>query len=313
MLKRRNLFVAVPVLLSIAALAGCGSSSSSSTTSAASATSSAAASSSAAAPSGAVASVAALVPAAVKSKGTLTVAEDASYAPDEFIAPDGHTVIGMDADLAKALATVMGLKANVVNVTFGEIIPGLAAGKYDMGASSFTDTKAREKTVDFVDYANVGESFYTKAQGGTSIGSIADICGKTVSVESTTTEQADATTQGKKCKAEGKPGVNVLVFPNQNLANLAVSSGRAQLGFADTPVAGYQVTKTHGLFKLVGSAYAPAPYGLAFPKSPGLDKAARAALLVLIKNGEYSAIFKKWGLSGSVIGASKVTINGAIS
>ncbi len=128
-----------------------------------------------------------LVPASVKSKGTLTVAADASYAPDEFFAPDGHTVIGMDADLTKALAGVMGLKAKVVNATFDSIIPGLAAGRYDMGASSFTDTKEREKTVDFVDYANVGESFYTKAQGGTTISSIADLCGKTVAVEKATT------------------------------------------------------------------------------------------------------------------------------
>jgi polar amino acid transport system substrate-binding protein len=259
------------------------------------------------------AAVEALVPASVKSKGTLTVAEDASYAPDEFIAPDGHTVIGMDADLAKALAAEMGLKANIVNVTFDQIIPGMLAGKYDIGASSFTDTKAREKQVSFVDYANVGESFYTKAQGGTSIASIADICGKTVSVESTTTEQTDATAQGKKCKAAGKPGVNVVVFPNQNLANLAVSNGRAQLGFADTPVAGYQVTKTHGLFKLVGAPYAPAPYGLAVPKAGGLDKAVQAALLALIKNGTYTRIFDKWGDQSIVIPASKVTINGAIS
>ena len=253
------------------------------------------------------------MPSAVKSKGALTVAADASYAPDEFIGPDGHTVIGMDADLVKALAAVMGLKANVVNVTFDQIIPGLAAGKYDMGASSFTDTKAREKVVKFVDYANVGESFYTKAQGGTSIGSIADICGKTVSVESTTTEQGDATAQGKKCKSEGKPGVTVHVFPNQNLANLAVSDGRAQLGFADTPVAGYQVTKTHGLFKLVGAAYAPAPYGLAIPKSSGLTSAVKAALLVLINNGTYTSIFQKWGVASIAVPASQVKINGATS
>src|SRR5947209_17222914 len=107
--------------------------------------------------------VAAEVPAAVKSKGTLSVAADASYAPNEFIGPDGHTVIGMDADLANALAGVMGLKANVVNASFDSIIPGLASGKYDLGASSFTDTKAREKTVDFVDYFVAGETFYTKA------------------------------------------------------------------------------------------------------------------------------------------------------
>ena len=78
-----------------------------------------------AASSGAVPSVEALVPKAIKSKGTITVAADASYAPNEFIASDGHTVVGMDADLSKALAAVMGLKVNMVNVTFDTIIPGL--------------------------------------------------------------------------------------------------------------------------------------------------------------------------------------------
>jgi polar amino acid transport system substrate-binding protein len=253
-----------------------------------------------------------LVPASIKSKGTLTVAADATYAPDEFIGPDGHTVVGMDADLAQALAGVMGLKVNVVNATFDSIIPGLAAGKFDLGASSFTDTKAREKTVDFVDYANVGESFYTKAQGGTSIASISDICGKTVSVEKGTTEQADAATQSGKCKKAGKPGVTVLVYPDQNGANLAVSSGHAQLGFADTPVADYQVKKTGGQFKIIGSAYAPAPYGLAMPKN-GFDKAVMAALQDLVKNGTYGKIFAKWGLQGIEIPASGVKINGATS
>ena len=62
--------------------------------------------------------IAAEVPAAIKAKGTLTVAADATYAPNEFIAPDGKTVIGMDPDLVKALATVMGLKVKVVNATF---------------------------------------------------------------------------------------------------------------------------------------------------------------------------------------------------
>ncbi|HZU60282.1 MAG TPA: ABC transporter substrate-binding protein [Solirubrobacteraceae bacterium] len=295
-------------LLCAGVIAGCGSSSSTSSSSSASSASTSAPTSSAP-----VAAAAKLVPASIKSKGTITVAADATYAPDEFIGPDGHTVVGMDADLAKALGAAMGLKVNVVNATFDSIIPGLAAGKYDMGASSFTDTKAREKTVNFVDYANVGESFYTKAQGGTSIGSIADICGKTVSVEKGTTEQADATTQSAKCKKAGKAAVTVLVFPDQNGANLAVSSGKAQLGFADTPVADYQVKKTGGQFKIVGAAYAPAPYGLAFPKSPNLAPAALLALQALIANGTYNTIFTKWGLQGIEIHASQVKINGAIS
>ena len=77
---------------------------------------------------------------------------------------DGKTVIGMDADLAKAIAQLMGLQANVQNIPFDSIIPGLAAGKYDLGMSSFTDTKDREKTVDFVTYATAGTSFFVLAR-----------------------------------------------------------------------------------------------------------------------------------------------------
>ena len=302
-------------LLSVVALAACGSSNSSSSSASSSSAASTSTSTTAAASSpsaGANAAVAALVPSALKSKGTLTVAEDASYAPDEFIGPDGHTVVGMDADLAKALAAVMGLKANVVNATFATIIPGLTAGRFDMGASSFSDTPAREKSVNFVDYASVGESFYTKATGGTSIGSIADICGKTVSVESGTTEEADAKTQSSKCTKAGKPAVTVLVFNTQTEANLAVSSGRAALGFADTPVAGYQVKQSGGQFKIVGVPYATGPYGLAIPKG-GLDKAVLAALQQLVNNGTYKSILAKWGLSGIAISPSLIKINGATS
>lgn len=309
---KRGLVIPAAVLL-VAGIAACGSASKTTSSSTQSSQSSPSSPSSTPASSVAgVASVEKLVPAAIKSKGTLTVAADASYAPDEFIGPDGHTVVGMDADLAKALAATMGLKANVVNATFATIIPGLAAGRYDMGASSFTDTKAREKSVDFVDYANVGESFYTKAQGGASIASIAGICGMTVSVESGTTEETDAKTQSAKCTKAGKPAVKVLVFDTQTQANLAVSSGRAQLGFADTPVAAYQVKQSGGTFKLVGAAYAPAPYGLAMPKN-GLDKAVLAALQVLMKNGTYNAIFSKWGLQGIEIQPGQAKINGATS
>ncbi len=102
------------------------------------------ASASASASTGGVSSVAKLVPAAVKAKGTLTVASDATYAPDEFM--QGNKVVGMDADLSNALGKVMGLKVSIANVTFDDIIPGMVAGHYMLGASSFTDTKPREKT-----------------------------------------------------------------------------------------------------------------------------------------------------------------------
>jgi polar amino acid transport system substrate-binding protein len=314
---RTWLSAAVP-LVCAAAVVGCGSSNTSSSTSSAAAapTSSAAGtgtgtSASTGTASGGGGTVS--VPASIKSKGTITVAADASYPPNEFVGPDGHTVVGMDADLMNALGAAMGLKVKIVNQTFDSIIPGLASGKYDVGASSFTDTKEREKTVDFVDYFVAGESFFTKASGGANISGIADICGKTVAVEKGTTEESDAQTQSGKCKKAGKAAVNVLSFPDQNGANLALSSGRAQLGFADSPPADYQVKKSGGTFKLVGPSIENAPYGLAVPKNSGLAQPMLAALKVLIGNGKYMAILKHWGIQAGAIPAAQVKINGATS
>ena len=231
-------FLALVMMLA----AGCGGSKKSSSTTATTGTTTTAVNS----------KIAAEVPSAIKSKGTLTVAADATYAPNEFIGGNGKTVEGMDPDLAQALAGVMGLEAKVVNASFDGIIPGLASGKYDLGMSSFTDTKEREKTVDFVTYFSAGTSFYVKAQGGPTINTLADLCGHSVGVERGTTQADDATAQSTKCKTAGKSGVKVSVFPDQNAANLSISSGRAQVGMADSPVAAYIVKQSNGQFKLTG-------------------------------------------------------------
>ena len=253
---------------------------------------------------------AAEVPSKIKSKGTLTVAADATYAPNEFIGSDGHTVVGMDADLAKALAAVLGLKANVVNASFDTIIPGLAAGKYDLGMSSFTDTKEREKTVDFVTYFSAGTSFYVKTDGPT-INSLADLCGHSVGVERGTTQASDAAAQNTKCKSAGKPGVKVNVFPDQNAANLAISSGRAEVGMADSPVAAYIVEKSNGQFKLTGKPYNTAPYGIAIPKGNGMAKPILDGLKALMASGAYKTILTKWNIESGAI--DNPQINGAVS
>jgi polar amino acid transport system substrate-binding protein len=298
----RKLVAAIGVpALTILALAGCGSSSSSTTTTSIAVT----------VHSGADPAIVAQVPAAIKAKGTLLVATEAQYAPNEFIASDGHTIIGMDPDLMKALGAVMGLKVQMINSNFETIIPGLADGRYDVGASSFTDTKEREKTVDFVDYYNAGISFYAKSTVNPGVNELADLCGKTVAVEKGTVEQEEAEAQDKKCPKEGKPSVTVLIYPGQDDVNLAVSSGRAAVGMADSPVVAYQIKESNGDFKLVGKSYMFAPYGLALPKTSGMATPVLAALKVLIANGTYLKIMDKWGLQGGAI--TTPTINGAKS
>jgi polar amino acid transport system substrate-binding protein len=301
---RRSVVSAGLLALTVAGVAACGSSSSGNGTTAslspaAGGSSSSAPASSAPASSGTDAAAAALVPASIKSKGSLLVAADASYAPNEFLASNGKTVVGMDPELADALGKALGLKITVQNIAFDSIIPGLQDGRYGLGMSSFTDTLARQKQVNFVTYFSAGTSFIVKASGGPNIQTLADLCGKKVAVESGTTEETDAKGQSSKC-ASGK--VDVESFQTQSEANLALSSGRADVGMADSPVAAYQVAKSHGAFKLSGKAYGTAPYGIAVPKASGtLDQAIQAALKTLIANGSYGKIMTKWGIQAGSI------------
>ena len=257
------------------------------------------------------AAIAATVPSQVKTAGTITVAMDATYPPNEFIAPDGTTIVGMDADLTNAITQTMGLKAKLVNATFDTIIPGIVSGKYGMGASSFTDTLARQKVVDFVDYFNAGEGFYTKTGSNTAFNGLASLCGHSVAVESGTTEETDAKAQSVKCVAAAGAKVTVLTFSTQSEANLAVSSGRADVGFADSPVAAYIVATSNGVFQNSGSAVNVAPYGLALPKGNGMAAPVAAAVNALIANGVYGQVLTKWGVQTGAI--TTATVNGATS
>lgn len=254
-----------------------------------------------------------LLPAAVKSKGTLVVASDASYAPNEFFGPDGKTIIGMDADLAKALGLKLGLNVTIQEVTFDSIIAGLAAGKYDLGMSSFTDTKEREATVDFVTYFSAGSSLMVKAGNPENLApSDLSLCGKTMAVEKgTVQESTDIPADTQKCKASGKPSVNTLAFDDQNGANLALSSGRADGVLADSPVVAYAAKQSNGKFVISGQPYGTAPYGIAMPKGNGMAPAVLAALKAVMADGEYSQIMTKWGIQDGAI--TNPVIDGATS
>ncbi len=247
------------------------------------------------------ATLAAAVPAAIKSSGTLRVAADATYAPDEFVAPNSTTVVGMDADLATAIGQVLGLKVTLINATFNTIIPALRSGKTDLGMSSFTDTKAREKVVNFVDYFSAGEGYYVASNSTYHPNGLSALCGHSVSVESGTTEQSDAQAQAKACKKAKKGAVKVLPFETQSEANLAVSSGRANVGFADSQIAQYIVAQSNGQFKNTGKAFETAPYGIAVPKGTTLDKSVQGAVKELMSDGIYLKILKKWGIQSGAV------------
>ena len=252
-----------------------------------------------------------LVPSVYK-KVVLQVATDATYAPDEYM--NGNTMVGFDVDLMKAIATTLGLRYKENNVTFDNIIIGIKGGHYQIGNSSFTVNKSREKQVNFVDYFQAGEGVYAKASSKIAFTGLKSFCGLTVAVETGTVEQSDAQSVAKTCPATKK--ATVLSFSTQTEANVAVSSGHAQVGFLDSQIADYVVAQSHGAFKSVGHAVNVAPYGIATPKTPAgyaLARAIDAALKVLVANGTYHAILVKYGVQAGAIPASKMVLNGATS
>jgi polar amino acid transport system substrate-binding protein len=305
------------VTLAVGALAltsaACGSSSKSGATGGSAAATTAAAStaaatsaggaSAAATGSGSASAGAITLPDNIKSAGVIKVATDASYPPVESFAKDNKTIVGFDPDLGAAIGKELGVKVVFTNTGFDGIIPALAAGRYDMAMSAMTDNTTREKTVDFVDYFSAGTSFMIK-KGGKAVNTLADLCGHKVAVEKGTTQLDDATAQSKKCT------LTVLPFPDQSGANLALSSGRADVVMADSPVNAYAAKQSNGAFEIVGTTYGTAPYGIAIPKkSTQLRDAVAAALTKLIADGTYKTVLAKWGVSDGAVTTAK--INGA--
>jgi polar amino acid transport system substrate-binding protein len=251
-----------------------------------------------------------LVPAVYKGV-TLQVATDTPYPPDEFMT--NGTMQGFDIDLIYAVAKTLNIKVKENQAIFDGILLGIDSGKYQIGNSSFTDEKSREKQANFVDYFQAGEGVYAKSSSTATFTGLKSLCGFTVAVENTTTEQSDAQKTAKKCKASKK--LTILSYSTQAEANLAVSSGRATFGFLDSQVAGNVVANSGGAFKLVGKAIQVAPYGIATPKSASghqLAVAIQAAIKTMIANGTYAAILKKWGVTAGGLPSSKIVLNGAI-
>lgn len=286
--------------------AGCGSGSkpaasgSSGGTSAASSSSSSSSTSASSSGSGAVDSAAAgLVPAAIKAKGTLVIATDPSYPPDESKDQNG-TIVGWDVDLGKAIGAKLGLKVTFTEVTFADIVTGIQTGKYDAGMSSITDNKTREAADDFVTYFNSGSKLMVpkgnpKHLTDTSPTDLS-LCGLTIGVEKTTVqEDPDLPNRSKACQAAGKPAIKALAQDTQDQVNESLASGRCDAVLADSPVVDYYAHS--GNFEAVGDIYAAAPYGIAISKSnSGLSQAFLAALKDLVQDGTYHTLTTQYGI-----------------
>jgi polar amino acid transport system substrate-binding protein len=250
--------------------------------------------------------LAAMVPQSVAADGKLVFGTDASYAPNEFTAPDGVTIIGMDVDLGTAVAQKLGLTPEFRNSAFSGIIPGIEGGKYEAGISSFTINPERVQTADMVSYYTAGTSLAVKAGNPDGV-TLDNLCGKAVGVQAGTVQVEDIAARTKACTDTGKPAIQVTELQAQTDVTLALTSNRIVAMLADSPVAAYAVTTTQGAVEVVGEPYATSPYGVVLKKGQGdYPKAVQGAIQALITDGTYKAILDKWNVANGAISTSEI-------
>jgi polar amino acid transport system substrate-binding protein len=248
------------------------------------------------------------VPEEIKSSGKLIVGVNIPYKPNEFKDESGK-IVGFDVDLMNAIAGTLGLTTEFRESDFAKIIPSIQQGTYNVGMSSFTDTKEREETVDFVTYFSAGTLWAQRP--GTPIDPN-NACGKRVAVQATTvqeTEQLPA--KSKACTDAGKPPIEIVPFDGQDAATNAVVLSQVDAMAADSPVTAYAIKETNGKLEAAGEIEASAPYGWPVKQGSALAQSLQKALEHLIESGKYKEIATNWGVESGMI--DKPVINGAIS
>jgi polar amino acid transport system substrate-binding protein len=257
----------------------------------------------------------AMLPDAIKSAGTIRVATNIPYPPWEMYTEVGsQQPTGIDFDLSQALAAKLGVKASFDQTPFDAIIPALLAGKEDMVMASMFDNAERQAELDFVDYATDGYGILLPKANPGGIQTVDDLAGKTIAVQSGTSQVGELQKLNERFKSEGKPEMEILQFPQDSDALLAVTSGKAVAQMDDESVAAYTVKTFNdgNTFMLlddpsVSESFESAIIGIGIPKDdPQLRDAVQKALQSLIDDGTYLQILDKYGESQLAVTSAEI-------
>jgi len=118
--------------------------------------------------------------------GVLTMATNAYFPPYEYY--EGSEIVGIDAEIAQAVADKLGLELVIEDVEFDSIIAGVQSGNYDIGCAGMTVTEERLQSVNFTSTYSTGIQSIIVVEGSdiTDIDSLVE-SGVTVGVQSGTT------------------------------------------------------------------------------------------------------------------------------
>ena len=95
---------------------------------------------------------------------TLYMATEGTFPPYEYY--DGDKLVGIDVEIANAIAEKLGMKLEVVDIAFDSIVSGVQVGKYDMGMAGMTVNEERLEQVNFSDSYATGIQVVIVKEGG---------------------------------------------------------------------------------------------------------------------------------------------------
>lgn len=225
--------------------------------------------------------------AAIKQKGTIVLGTSADYPPYEFHQTVGgqDKIVGWEVEMAQQIATDLGVKLEIRDIPFDNLIPELQSGKVDFVVSALTITEKRAKSVDFSDpYWRGGQVVLAAADKADAIKSAADLKGRRVAVQLGSTGEAEA---------QKVPGVQLVQLDKFEAAVMEVLSGKA-----DAVIAGYTVAKNYEKnnpkLKIAGEPLSTEDNGIAVKKGDKELQGAIQASLTKLKGGPLETLVKQY-------------------
>jgi len=232
---------------------------------------------------------------------------DVSYAPLEFF--DHKSVRGFDYDLAQALGAKLGAHVEFTNHDFNDLPKALQRGRYDAVISAMSDTRAREKQLDFIDYFLAGSGILVRHGNPEHIFSLEALCGLTIDVQKGTSQETAIAKVSQRCQDLDLKPISVLSFSTDADAFKAFQQGKSVAHVSDYPVVAYQARTFGGgkVYEVAGRQFGVIPYGIAVGKTNvRMRQELQSALRDLIQNGTYDALLKKWGLEQGAMRAASI-------
>jgi polar amino acid transport system substrate-binding protein len=254
--------------------------------------------------------IANLVPADVRSRGTLVVGTTGNGTPPlSFRADDDKTIIGVEPDLAQLVADVLGLKLELEATSWENLFLAVETGQYAAGFSNITVTEERKDKYDFATYRADTIAFEVKSDATLTVSGAKDIAGLKVGVSAGTNQEQILLRWDEQNKAAGLKPAQFTYYQNTSDFYLALQSKRVDVYAGPNPTSAYHVAVA-GETKIVGTVsgggQVPAEIAAMTKKGNGLVEALNKALQAEISNGQYAEVLKRWNLTSEALPASLV-------